>query len=661
MGAFMKLLTSFLLLTPLLFAEVSIDDLSKMSIEELLDVRITSVTKQEEDSFRSTAAVFVISSEEIRRSGATNLPELLEMVPGFNVGQLAGNMFAINARGENTRNARQLLVMVDGRNVHSPTVGNVHWDQLDFIMEDIERVEIIRGPGSALWGTNASNGIVNVITKHTSETKGALVYAQGASEHLQYDVAARYGFGGENYSGRLYAKRKKNKRSIYPELDEQSRPGRTRPYAESYDGRRLTQAGYRHDVDFSNTSSLMVNVQVEKVDTEEAQTTSNPAKEVVYNYEQIYLLSVLDIDHSIDSHSKLQFSVERSTRDTDFIDDTKNLYDIDFQNSFKTGDLKTIWGLGYNLLDHSYTNSNTRVANLMDPEEDKLNTYTGFAQFTYALFDDKLELTAGSKYVNDHYTGDEVMPTFRLGFYPNESNTFWLSATRTVTTPSRQSNDGYLRFGSTPDPICGFLGGFVDSSGACIVGKIDGLDSSHINVYEAGYRTKFLKVLVDQSVYYNDYKDHNLDTDKLDYVYGYEAVVKYLVDEDLRFDATYAYSRGKDFVDGSTFINSRSDHPSHGIPKHTITLKSSYNITSQAEMDIFYRFRSKLKENETIDELDALNQLNIRLGYHFDSGVETSVLVSNILDTNHIESNPDRARANSYVRRSILGKVTYRF
>ena len=661
----MKRITSYLSLmfVSSLMADVSIDELSKMSIEELLDVRITSITKQEEDSFRATAAVFVINSEEIRRSGATNIPELLEMVPGFNVGQLSGNIFATNARGENTRNARQLLVMIDGRNVYSPTIGNAHWDQLDLIMDDVERVEIIRGPGSALWGTNASNGIVNIITKHTSETKGALVYAQGATEHLEYDVAARYGFGGENYSGRLYAKRKKNKRSIYPALDEQSRPGRTVPYDEAYDGRRLTQIGYRHDVDFDNASSLMVNVQVEKVDTEEAQTTSNPAKEVVYKYEQAYLLSVFDIDHSSDSHSKFQFSVERATRDNEQIDESKNLYDIDFQNSFKIENLKTIWGVGYSLLDHSYKNSGTFFANSMDPEKEKLNKYTGFVQFTYALFEDKLELTVGSKYVNDHYTGDEVMPTLRLGFYPNELNTFWMSATRTVTTPSRQSADAYLSLSSITDPtVCETVfQGVFDPRLGCTLGQIDNQDSTHINVYEAGYRIKFSKALVDQSIYYNDYKNHNVDTDKLEYVYGYEAIVKYFVNENLRLDATYAYSRGKDFEDNASYIDSRSLNPSNGIPKHTITLRSNYNLTSQAELDMFYRFRSKLKNNETLDELDALNQLNIRLGYHFTSGLETSLLVSNILDTNHIESNPDRARANSYVKRSVLGKVTYRF
>jgi len=638
-----------LFLTSSLFSQTSTDALFEMSLEELLDITVSGITRQKEDSFKSTSAVFVVSSEEIRRSGATNIPEILEMVPGFHVGQLSGNMFAVNARGGHSRFARQLLVMIDGRNVYSPTVNNVYWDQLDLIMEDIERVEVIRGPGSSLWGSNAANGIVNIVTKNSSSTEGILTYAQTATEHLNYDIAARYGYKTENQSGRIYAKQKELKRSIYPSLEEQSKSGNTTPYDESYDGKLHSHIGYRHDAQLNDDITFMLNTQYQQIKTEEVKTFFG-AEETLYKTDGAYILSSLDMTHSQTSNSKLQLYVDYLSRDNEEIDDTKTLYDVDFQNNFKIADLKTIWGLGYRYLNHSYHNSGNFYANSMNPSDEQLTYYSAFLQFSYMFLDESVELIAGSKYENNFYTGDEFMPTIRLGIYPNDTNTLWVSATKTASTPSRQSSDGYLDISAVTDPDgCAQVGGTIDPELGCSAAISEKTNSSYMHVYELGYRIKlFSDLLLDQNVFYNQYEKHNNETDKLEFVMGYELSAKYLVNTDVTLNAFYTYHEAKN-------AEASISHEANAIPRNTLGLRSSVNVSKEAEFDMFYRHQSPTRG------VNELNQLNFRFGYSFDSGVETSLLLSNILDRYHVEPNYATTRANSYIQTSALLKLTYRY
>ncbi|MGB8590048.1 MAG: TonB-dependent receptor plug domain-containing protein [Candidatus Acidiferrales bacterium] len=173
-------------------------DLTQVSIENLMNMEVTTVSKKEQKLSETAAAVFVITQEDIRRSGATQIPDLLRMVPGLDVAQINANSWAVSARGLNGRFSNELLVMVDGRNVYSPTFGGVFWDVLDFPLEDIDRIEVIRGPGGALWGENAVNGVINVITKKAVDTSGALVVAGGGN--------LDQGFGTVQYGGSVGSK-----------------------------------------------------------------------------------------------------------------------------------------------------------------------------------------------------------------------------------------------------------------------------------------------------------------------------------------------------------------------------------------------------------------------------------------------------------------------
>jgi iron complex outermembrane recepter protein len=188
------------------WAQKPASDLTEKSIEDLMDVEVTSVSKKEEKLFETTAAVYVITQEEIRRSGLTNIPELLRLAPGLEVARIDGTKWAISSRGFNGRLANKLLVLVDGRSVYSPETSGVYWEVQDLLLEDIERIEVIRGPGGTLWGANAVNGVINIITKHTRDTRGGVVTAGVGSEERGF-VSFRYGANlWDKASYRVYGK-----------------------------------------------------------------------------------------------------------------------------------------------------------------------------------------------------------------------------------------------------------------------------------------------------------------------------------------------------------------------------------------------------------------------------------------------------------------------
>src|ERR1700723_2854557 len=170
-------------------------DLADRSLEDLMNIEVTSVSKKEQKLSRTASAVFVITQEDIRRSGATNIPDLLRMVPGLDVAQINANTWAISARGLNGRFSNELLVLLDGRSLYTPTTGGVNWDTQDVPLEDIERIEVIRGPGGTVWGANAVNSVINIITKKAQDTPGAMVVAGGGT--------VDQGFGTGQYGGKM--------------------------------------------------------------------------------------------------------------------------------------------------------------------------------------------------------------------------------------------------------------------------------------------------------------------------------------------------------------------------------------------------------------------------------------------------------------------------
>ena len=214
-------------------------DLSRMDVEDLMKIKVTSVSKREQSLARTAAAVFVINQEEIRRSGATNLPDLLRMAPGVDVEQIDANAWAISVRGFNSRYSNKVLVLIDGRTVYTPSFSGVFWDHLAMPLENIERIEVIRGPGATVWGANAVNGVISIFTKSAKDTKGTLVTAGGGSQVHGLGVVQHGGSAGSDGAYRVYGK--------YFDIGNSAMPGGT-VAADHWMG---AHGGFRTDWDLS--------------------------------------------------------------------------------------------------------------------------------------------------------------------------------------------------------------------------------------------------------------------------------------------------------------------------------------------------------------------------------------------------------------------------
>ena len=221
-------------------------DLAAVSLEDLMNMKVISVSKTEQTLARTASAVFVITQEDIRRSGALNIPDLLRMVPGVNVAQINGNNWAVSIRGFNKRFSTGVLVLVDGRSVYTSSFAGVFWDVLDLPLEDVERIEVIRGPGGSVWGANAVNGIINIITKKASDTPGSMVVTGGGNIQQGFGTVQYGGHLGGSTHYRAFTKYFNN--ADFPDASGQ----------DGGDGWHSLRGGFRADSTLTPTDTLMV-------------------------------------------------------------------------------------------------------------------------------------------------------------------------------------------------------------------------------------------------------------------------------------------------------------------------------------------------------------------------------------------------------------------
>jgi len=318
------------------------EDLTSKSLEDLMNIEVTSVSKKEQKLSSIAAAVFVITEEDIRRSGALNIPDLLRMVPGLDVAQINANTWAISARGLNGRFSNELLVLLDGRSVYTPTFGGVFWDVLDLPLEDIERIEVIRGPGASVWATNAVNGVINIITKKASDTPGAMVVAGGGTVDQGFGTAQYGGNIGKSTSYRLFTKYLNQ--DHFPDSSGQ----------DGGDGWNLARAGFRSDSAFSPQDAVTFEGDLYRgregnpglgISSITAPRVQDVRMQV--NLGGGYLQSVWNHTFSDRSATSLQLSYDEYVRN-DVLGETRGTFDIAFQHHFECGDRQNlIYGVEY--------------------------------------------------------------------------------------------------------------------------------------------------------------------------------------------------------------------------------------------------------------------------------------------------------------------------
>ncbi|RDH85215.1 MAG: outer membrane receptor protein [endosymbiont of Seepiophila jonesi] len=431
------LISAALFSTPVL-AEESVDAYLDLELEDQLSMEVTSVSRKKQRLNEVAAAAYVITQDDIRRSGVTSIPEALRLAPGIQVTKMDCNKWAISSRGFNAQFANNLLVLIDGRSVYTSTYSGVYWEVQDTMLEDIDRIEVIRGPGATVWGANAVNGVINIITKQASETQGGLLVA-GAGNEEKALTSLRYGAElGEQTFGRIYLKYNDRDSSFAPLLDEQAG-----------DDWNSLRAGFRVD-GVLNVSSQWT-LQGDIYETDENQIVHNiyrdptdPANNPPYSDSNVAdnieasgwnLLGRWEQRLSEGSSATLQVYFDHNERKEAVLEQRNDTLDIDFQQQFSSLEGHDIvWGLGYRRIQDDFGNT---FSVSLSPEEQTSDLFSTFVQDEIELTPETLRLTLGSKFEHNDYTGFEVQPSARLLWLPKEGHTLWSSVSRAVRTPSR--------------------------------------------------------------------------------------------------------------------------------------------------------------------------------------------------------------------------------
>ena len=646
------------------------DDLLELSLEDLLDIEVTSVSKKSRALSDSAAAVFVISSDDIKRSGATNLPDILRMVPGLHVARIDANKWAVTARGFNGRFANKLLVLIDGRSVYSPSFSGVYWEVQDLMLEDVERIEVIRGPGATLWGANAVNGVINVITKHSADTQGGLVSAGGGTEERGFG-AARYGFkvGTQGY-GRVFIKGFKR-----DELARSDGKG-------AGDDWSMVHGGVRMDYHPSQQDSVMILSNAYNGDINQILMVSDlnpPFARIKHDHVNVFgwhILSSWRHTPSATSEFKLQAYYDHTKREELLIEQTHDIFDLDFQHQFAWGDNHDfIWGLNYRYIADSFHNGWTFKFN---PKRRDTHLISGFVQDEITLLPNQLWLTVGTKLEHNTFTGVEAQPTARIIWAPHPPHRLWAAFSRAVRTPARAEDDseGVIRVippstgaNFSPFPIAMAFRGDRNFRAEVLL------------AYELGYRfMPFKSLSLDTAFFYHDFQNlqsnevgtpvfHGsyvelplvFDNQRQADLYGVELAATWYPTPWLRGD--FAYSFLKTRID----FGKESDRTPQAAksPHHQISLRTRVNLNPETDFDVWFRYVGKSQAITTFAlkeaEISRYFALDARLAWRPLQDLEVSVIGQNLLSPRHLEYVQESFTLPTEVQRGVYGKVEWRF
>ncbi len=442
-----------------------------------MNTQVTSVSKKEQSLSRTAAAIFVITADAIRHSGATNIPDLLRMVPGVDVAQINANTWAISIRGLNGRFSNELLVLVDGRNVYTPTFGGVFWDVLDLPLEDIARIEVIRGPGGTIWGANAVNGVINIITKNAAQTRGGMVVA-GAGNLDQGFGTAQYGGGlGKNTDYRVYTKY----------FNQDHMPGLSGQ--DGADGWHILRGGFRTDSSLSSKDKLTLRGDAYtgaegNPDSLLLSVTSPALQDVNFAVPLSggFLQSVWDHAFSARSDTTLRVCFDRYRRD-DVLLERRSTFNVEFQHHIAWGSRQDlVWGANYSVTD-SDTHGNLSFS--LNPSDVNMQLFSLFFQDEIAVVPDKLYLTVGIRLDHNYYTGFNVLPGSQVSWTPSNREMLWASISQANRTPAETDTGSRINFAGFPGP-----GG--TPALAALVGN-PRFDDEALTAYQAGWRTTVRK------------------------------------------------------------------------------------------------------------------------------------------------------------------------
>ena len=679
------------------------NDIANKSIEELMNIDVTSVSRKEQKLSKIPAAVYVITQQAIERSGADTIPDLLRMVPGVQVAQVEADRWAISVRGFNDIYSNKVLVLVDGRTVYTPSFSGVYWDQLDVPLDTIERIEVVRGPGGTVWGANAVNGVINIITKNSKDTQGVTVSAGAGSDHTGDYEALYGGSAGSGFSYRAFGH--------YSSFASRTTPNDFN----GNDAWRMRHAGFRADWNKSSTNTFMLEGGI--FDTNGGQSVLAPSNMVSGISPGKLTNSGADIlaqwthRYSGTSDSSLRVYDTSYLRHDTGLTEKLNVLDFDYQHHLRIGSKNdVVWGAGYRYTsdhigspaDNSRMLSRIGYAALFRPPAKDYSLFSTFLQDEIHL-SDELSFTVGSKFEHNAFSGFEYEPSARLAWTPTAAQTVWLSASKAVRQPSRFDTGLYVGF---PDiPL---------APGLAVAQHVSGnpdFKAERLFDYEAGYRiAPSSRLLIDLTGYYSFY--NNLEGAQLTMPefttvpdgllitlpltlanayqaqnYGSEIDVTWNAASRWKLVGSYSWLKMNVYTgstDPAAALQAFTSNPAaetlpaaflqsflQGLngfaigtssigdtsPRHQFGIQSYLDLTSRLTFDNSLYFVGALPGKG----VPAYARLDSRLGWKVRKGIEASIVGQNLASPDHLEfGNVEQAIATE-VDRSVFGKIVWTF
>jgi iron complex outermembrane receptor protein len=645
--------------------------LKGLSLEELSAIEITTPSKEPQSAMKAPVAIYVITGEDIRRSGATSIPEALRTAPGVEVARIDGNKWSIGIRGFGSRLSRSVLVLMDGRTVYTELFAGTYWEVQDTNMDDIDRIEVIRGPGGTIWGPNAVDGVINVITRSSAETKGVRANLRGGSEE-QGSADIRYGGdNGGNLSYRVYGKGFTRSPQYHPD-------------GQNYDDWRAAQGGFRLDWKRNDRDAftLQGDIYDEKAGEQVSVTGYTPPYSQTVNG-NAYLSGGNILGRWTRTYQggeiQAQIYYDRTNRAEPNLADRRSTFDGDFLQRLRVpGRQQISWGFGARIepINDPFVTSGLQF--LPAKRTDWL--VTGFLQDEIQLVKDRLTATVGTKILRTNFTGAELEPSGRLAWTPSDRSTFWTAFTHAVRTPSDAEENFHL---------LGYVGQVSPTLQA--FARFDpnpAFAPEQLNGYEFGYRRLVRSnVYVDFTSFLNRY--HNLFSEDITGGFGLEATpppVHALLPAQFRNDlygktegfevapewrptsywrlrASWSYLNMRIRAIGGAPEVGTSATVEGGSPHSQVMFQSDFDISKNLQFDVRYRYIGDLAcpaktAANACEYINGYSSADVHFAWQVKPAWEVSLVGQNLLQPHHVEDVGDPVTLVGIVRSGYV-KLTW--
>ncbi|MFQ3172293.1 MAG: iron complex outermembrane receptor protein [Oleispira sp.] len=570
-------------------------DITGTSLSQLFNLKITSLSKKTQDLHKAAAAVYVLTNDEIDRLGVTTIADALRYVPGVEVAKIDASRWAISIRGFNNRAANKLLVMIDGKSIYSPLFSGVLWEEKDVLLADVDRIEVIRGPGGAIWGANAVNGVINIITRKAQASQGLLLEA-GLSFEQSKVVNARYGWQlAEGSYIRIYAKHRQD--------DNTNKQFNN-------DSNQQNQVGFRLDYDIASDNALTL-----QGDLYSGEIGSLSSQDMPDGQEQSggnFLLNWQFSDDANRQHKLLSY-YDRTQLSLPTLNDKREIWNIDYQLEQQWQQHALVIGLGYRLL---HDQVQTKPIDQIQPQSRNSEVFNAFIQDDIALLDDDLHLIAGIKYEGNDYSGNEWLPNVRLS-YQLAHSLVWGAWSKAVRVPTRLERD--LRLGS-------FSG--------------ENFKSERANVYELGWRKKLFDVWqLDATAYHSQYENlrsfeaDGLDNKILGKVQGVELSNSIQLQPSWLVRVNFSHAT-MELSKANDSLPANKEQITEGqMPRNTAQVISMWDINNQWQFNGYLRYVDELTSNN----IDSYWSMDTTLQWQASTRFSVKLAARNIGNGSHQE------------------------